>query len=258
MLSRVANLEQVYIMSSTNEKKLKPSPKALAELKKMNERSINENPIPWDQTNPNTVKVASLNCMNLINNLEDIRCDNTLKKSTLIALSETWLDQKDQFNLEGYDAHFNSVGPGKGLAIYFKKENFNHVCDIQKQKMQLSKFESPKLDVITVYRSEQGNSSELLEHIKNLITHGKNTAICGDFNICYLSTRNNRITKYLEENGFKQLVKEATHIQGRLLDHFYIWSKQENSTKTSLLRYSPYYSDHDALCTTVTFAKEET
>ena len=44
MLSRVENLEQVYILSSINEGKLKPSPKALAELEKMNKRSINQNP----------------------------------------------------------------------------------------------------------------------------------------------------------------------------------------------------------------------
>ena len=112
MLSRVEDLEQVYILSSTNEEKLKPSPKALAELKKMNERSINENPIPWKQASPSTVKLASLNCMNLKNNLEDIRCDNTLRESTLIALSETWLDPEEHFSLEGYNAHYNSVGPG--------------------------------------------------------------------------------------------------------------------------------------------------
>ena len=122
--------------------------------------------------------------------------------------------------------------------------------------MQLTKFESSELDMIAVIRSEQGNSLELLEHIKDLITQDKNTAICGDFNICYLSTRNNRITKYLEGNGFKQLVKEATHIQGRLLDHFYIRLMQENTVKTSLLRYSPYYSDHDAICTTIMYSDE--
>ena len=94
--------------------------------------------------------------------------------------------------------------------------------------MQLTKMESPKLDVIAVYRSEQGNSVELLDHIKDLITPMKSTVIFGDFNICYLSTRNNRITKYLEQNGFKQLVKEATHIRGRLLDHFYIRQNENN------------------------------
>ena len=34
MLSRVEDLEQVYILSSTNEEKLKPSPKVLDELQK--------------------------------------------------------------------------------------------------------------------------------------------------------------------------------------------------------------------------------
>ena len=120
--------------------------------------------------------------------------------------------------------------------------------------MQLSKLESTLLDVIVVYRSERGNSLELLENIKSLITHGKDTAIFGDFNICYLSTRNNRISKYLEQNGFSQLVREATHIQGRLLDHFYL--KTANEVKSSVLRYSPYYSDHDAICTSITFPQK--
>ena len=58
MLSRVENLEQVYILSSINEEKLKPSPKALAELEKMNKRSINQNPIPWKQKKVNSIKLA--------------------------------------------------------------------------------------------------------------------------------------------------------------------------------------------------------
>ena len=73
-------------------------------------------------------------------------------------------------------------------------------------------------------------------------------------NICYLSTRNNRISKYLEQNGFSQLVREATHIQGRLIDHFYL--KQADKVKSSVLRYSPYYSDHDAICTSITFPEK--
>ena len=76
--------------------------------------------------------------------------------------------------------------------------------------MQLTKMESSEMTVIAVYRSEQGNSVELLEHLTELIPPEGRTVICGDFNICYLSKRNNRITKYLEENGFTELVKEAT------------------------------------------------
>ena len=140
--------------------------------------------------------------------------------------------------------------------MFFKDDIFKHSLDIKSDKMQLTKMESPKLDVIAVYRSEQGNSMDLLEHIKDLITPMKTTVVCGDFNICYLSTRNNRITKYLEQNGFNQLVKEATHIRGRLLDHFYIRENEKDSPGISVLRYSPYYSDHDAICTTINISED--
>ena len=118
--------------------------------------------------------------------------------------------------------------------------------------MQLTKLKSSNLEVIAVYRSEQGNPSELLNHIIDLISQSANTVICGDFNICYLSQRNNKIIKYLEQNGFTQLIKEATHVKGRLLDHFYFRSSGDDRIKTSVFRYSPYYADHDAICTTLT------
>ena len=195
--------------------------------------------------------------MNLRNNFKDVTSDNTLLESTMLALSENWLERETNLPLEGYSEHFDSARPGKGLATYFKADIFKYVKDIKKQKMQLTKMESKELDVIAVYRSEQGNSSELLEHIIELITPDKNMAICGDFNICYLATRNNRITKYLEQNGFTQLVKEPIHIQGRLLDHFYFKPRQNDPVKTEVFRYSPYYADHDAICTTITLAESK-
>ena len=219
----------------------------------MNKRSINQTLIPWKQQQDNCLKIASMNAMNLKNNFDDISCDRTILESTLIAFSETWLNKETYLLLDGYKAHFNSVGPGKGLAIYFKEDIFKHVQDIKKEKMQLTKLKSSRMDVIAVYRSEQGNSSELLEHIIELVTPEKNTVICGDFNICYFANRRNKVSKYLEENEFAQYVKEATHIQGRLLDHFYMKMCNNEQQTTSVYRYSPYYVDHDAICTTIRF-----
>ena len=91
----------------------------------------------------------------------------------------------------------------------------------------------------------------MLEHLKNLINPEKATVVCGDFNICYTSSRNNKITKWLENNQFSQLVKEATHIRGRLIDHFYFKSGSNISKIPSIHRYSPYYADHDAICATI-------
>ena len=107
------------------------------------------------------------------------------------------------------------------------------------------------MDFITLYRSVQGNSTELLEFIKNMINKDKATIISGDFNICYNTHKSNKITKFLETNGFAQLVKEPTHIQGRLIDHLYFKSGEKICANPSIYRYSPYYSDHDALCVTV-------
>ena len=105
--------------------------------------------------------------MNLKNNFEDISCDNTLRKSTLIALTETWLEEGSTMNLEGFKSHFNSVGPGKGIAVFYKEASFKHFCDIKKPNMQLSKLESSLLDIIVVYRSERGKFSRAAgEHKK--------------------------------------------------------------------------------------------
>ena len=124
--------------------------------------------------------------------------------------------------------------------------------------MQISKMRSLnpwiQFDLITVYRSSNGDHTTLLNHLKNLITPGRNTIIHGDFNICYRETKSNMVTKYLEENNFNQLVNEPTHIKGRVIDHCYIRQEiAEKNITTKLYRYSPYYSDHDALCTTLKF-----
>ena len=251
MLSRVEELDQIFILDSLPENKIYANPKALAELHKMNERSDNNNPIPWRQQEKNLLKIVSLNCMNLQNNYKNIINDPTLLESSIIALSETWLEENIQFNIDGYIGHFNCVGPGKGIAVYIKESTFLFTKCVQESLIQLSKFESENIEVIFIYRSEQGNTAELLQHIKENINEKKATVILGDFNICFLANRNNRITKYLEANKFKQLMNEATHIRGRLIDHFYFKEGRNDTEKPSIYRYSPYYSDHDAICVTL-------
>ena len=85
-----------------------------------------------------------------------------------------------------------------------------------------------------------------------MIKENKATLITGDFNICYMKNPNNRMSKGLEGNLFKQLVKEATHIQGGHIDHAYWKDATEVWQDPVIERYSPYYSDHDGLCITLT------
>ena len=222
----------------------------------MNARSINKNLIPWKQDN-NNVKIASLNCMNLKNSHNDIIHDKTLMESTLIALSETWLELDNTWTgINGYKSHYNSIGPGKGLALYYKDKTFHPVTDIKTEKLQISKLTSTELDVIVVYRTAQGSSLELKEHLANLISPEVTTIVCGDFNICYFSNKNNRVTQFLEANEFVQLVTESTHIKGGHIDHVYFKPGKNTKENPSIFRYSPYYSDHDAICATIKIHEE--
>ena len=118
-------------------------------------RSLNYNPGEWDKYSFGKVRVAALNIARLRPHMEDIRIDPTLLKADIIHLCETWLqpDQEGaaQFQLEGYTAHFVSVGNGRGLATYYKGD-FVHQEDRVNQNWQMTKFISDSVDTIHIYR----------------------------------------------------------------------------------------------------------
>ena len=94
----------------------------------------------------------------------------------MIFLSETWLENDEitqDLQIPHYQVHLNGRGKGKGIAIYFKKEKFKHAQDIKEDHMQLTKFTSPNLDIITLYRSQRGNYNNLNNNTKLLITDEK-------------------------------------------------------------------------------------
>ena len=66
MLSRAQRLEQVFIVKSLDEAKIRTSKIGLAELERLKSISYNENPSPWYTLSSNDrIKVASLNCAGL-------------------------------------------------------------------------------------------------------------------------------------------------------------------------------------------------
>ena len=253
MLSRVQQLEQVFILNKLEKSKIRTSHIGLKELQRLKAISINENPTEWNRQTENTIKVVSLNCAGLKAHTMDILADDTLKEADIIHLIETSLDTMEevQFTIPGYSQHYINVGNGKGIASFFKDNVFKHEQDYVENSMQITKLSSKSLDVINVYRSSNGHSVELLNHLRDLLTMGKTVLITGDFNICYQTIGNNRLSKGLETNGFIQLVKEATHIRGGHIDHVY-WRDVNGGWKAPhLQRYSPYYSDHDGSCVTL-------
>jgi hypothetical protein len=248
MLSRVQRLLQVYILKSLDDSKIRTSNIGLNELERLKNISINKNPTPWHRQDKNNIKVASLNCNGLTSHFIDILADDKIMNADIIHLIETSLEKNEggQFSLTGCRAHFINVGNGRGIVTYFKERVFTQEQDIIATNMQLTKFSSCHVDVINVYRSSNGNSVELLNNMNQMMTPGKPLLITGDFNICMLNHWNNRMTKGLEANGFRQMIREATHIMGGHIDHVY-WRDENSVWKDPTLElYCPYYSDHDA------------
>jgi exonuclease III len=254
MLSRVQELKQIYILNKFNPKKLYPSQKALRELERMNKVSINNNPAPWRKDMDNAIKIASLNCAGLKAHFQDIKTDDRLQRADIMHFTEISLtedEDEDAFGLDGYKHKFIKNGNGKGIATYYAHNKIHHAEDIKTEKYQITKFKHKALDIINVYRSQTGHSLELLEHLKKQIETGRITIITGDFNICFMENFNNRMVQGLLSLGFNQLVHEPTHIRGRHIDHAYFLDPSEK-LKPIIDRYSPYYSDHDGICITIT------
>ena len=96
--------------------------------------------------------------------------------------------------------------------------------------------------LILVYGSSGFPHQELVEDLKNILLQDITIIVTGDFN--FDKKESNSVTSFLEKSNLKQSVEWPTHKVGRTIDHVYVSANR----KIKLTRYSPYYSDHDALC----------
>jgi hypothetical protein len=255
-LGRTQELSQVFIMDKLDPTEIYASSKALEEYAKMNDRSVNKNPVEWDkEPTCSTVKVAALNIARLGPHIEDLRADFNLMRADVIHLCETWVspdeERGDLLQLEGFTANFVSVGNGKGLVTY-TTGNFAHKKDIIEQEYQATMFSSATLDSIHVYRSARGSSLDLVNSILELLEPDKATVISGDFNVGLENQPKNVITTAFTEAGFKQLVTKPTHVRGGRIDHMYLRDPEKLLSSYDLTHHTPYYSDHDCICLSLT------
>ena len=164
MLSRIKELDQLYILEELPENKIYPIQKALEEIRRLQEVSINNNPNLWDTpSKTNLTKICFLNTRSLVNKFDNITSDLSLQQSDVIILAETWIPENSnvKYRIQTYETHLNNCGRGKGLAIFSKSDfelNGNH----NEENINISKIESDDLDIIAIYRSKDGCLSTLV------------------------------------------------------------------------------------------------
>ena len=252
MLSRVQRRDQVFILNKLDPKKIYPSQKALLELERMNKVCINSNPGPWSTNDDNLLKVVSFNCAGLRAHFEDIKTDDKLMKADIMHLIETSInenDNEDEYELEGFKHSFIKSGKGKGIGTYYRK-GFELVEEVNMNKFQITKYSHDVLDLINIYRSQSGNSLEVLDQLRRLVNIERVTLITGDLNTCFMENFSGRLIQGILELGFHQLVHEPSHIHGRHIDHAYFLDPC-GQLNPIVERHSTYYSDHDGICITI-------
>ena len=109
--------------------------------------------------------------------------------------------------------------------------------------------------MIHIYRSQQQQLGEIVMKVREWRREDKVSVVCGDLNVCLKREPKNAFSQGMEGMGLRQIVKEATHVLGGQIDHFYV--SREAVVRTSLERMSPFFSDHDALCCTVGHANDQ-
>ena len=67
-----------------------------------------------------------------------------------------------------------------------------------------------------------------------------------------ISNGNNRMSQEFANSNLSHLVREATHIQGGHVDHAYWKDTQGMWNEPVVEHHTPYYSDNDGICTTLT------
>ena len=171
------------------------------------------------------LKVCSFNTRSLRKHVEDVKSDPVLMQSQVLCLQETWLSTEEEqdvrYQLEGFEAHFTSVGHGKGVAVYIKEGvEFRSIHSLAQPNIQLVKIQMAKLDIVTVYRSSTENEIRAAQLLTDFINPEKDTLVLGDLNYCAQKEKK-ELGKFFAREGFTQLVTLPTHIGGGIFKTFH-------------------------------------
>ena len=246
MLSRIQAISQLFILKDVSVHKMYSSKQAMDELDRLNNVSLNSKYHQFKRC------IISCNIRSLSRHFQSLKSIPRLDSADVICCQETWLSNTDAdgFEIDGFQLHLNSVGRGKGIATYHKS-NYIFVEDTTRINQQMTKISSQSQDIINVYMSSGASSSLFNEDILKLFDCTKTTFIVGDFNICFKAENNHPVLRNLEKIGFVQKVLAPTHIEGRQIDHVFVFYPDHATyAKTEVVQQSSFFGDHDIIFVT--------
>jgi endonuclease/exonuclease/phosphatase (EEP) superfamily protein YafD len=107
---------------------------------------------------------------------------------------------------------------------------------------------------LLLYRKNNSNVSQYIEALQYLLNIYRIDMVLGDFNINFFNgTHSQSLISLMESLNYTQIVTEPTFVSaGSLLDHVYVKPTSIRIMNNSVV--SVYYSDHDAVVTSLQFS----
>ena len=97
------------------------------------------------------------------------------------------------------------------------------------------------IDVIFLYISQKAAWTDVLSILEEWLTPDVPTTVMGDMND---STQ--QMKQFLEDKGFQQMIRRATHDKGNCIDHLYL-NQELLDLQPKVEQQSVYFSDHDII-----------
>jgi hypothetical protein len=248
MLGRCERLEDLYITGNFSPEQIKCDKEALAESKRLSQMFDESQQIQNEQRAKHW-KISFLNVRSMKSSnghREDVAHDNLLMDTDIFALGETWLENDDSVEFDGYTGFHANFGNGKGIAGYSKMDIEAKPKTVSSETYSAIFFKTRHFNIIFLYLSSNYKKSELFELLDGWIEDSVPIAVMGDVNENLDRLPTVPFSRKMASLGFEQLIKEPTCTTGNLIDHIYI-----NAAMKSLKVYTEidaaYYSDHDII-----------
>ena len=263
-LSRSTSLQGLHILGNIEMKHVKANPKVDKEYERLREiSSITSSPSPeHDLEVSNTgVTVSLLNIRSLRKHSIDIKYDENMFNSDILAFTETQLlpndaDNEIRRNLQPFALFRQDHQRDKFMSIavcikdYIQITEHEHFSSINALKFVVTNsINQQNPSFLLLYRKQSTSIPLFISNLKYILNSNNIDVVLGDFNINYLNSDDidNLSFKSLMNNfNFEQIVQQPTFISsGSLLDHIYVKSANLKILQNDLVNV--YYSDHDAI-----------
>ena len=265
-LCHATTLHGLHILGEIQSKHMKANPKVNEEYERLRTSSSCLDTSAKERSGDRSALIASLlNIRSLRKHCKDIRFHTQLFNSDVLALTETQLlpnhsDIEIKKSLHPFRVYRQDHSTDKysSMAICIKNnsemEDYEYIPSLNAVKFILKNVNVHEACCfLLLYRKNNSNVSQFMEMLEYVLNNSGVDMIFGDFNINYFNDTYSQPLSLMESLNYTQIVSEPTFVSsGSLLD-VYVRQTSIRVPDTSVV--SVYYSDHDAVITSLQYSK---